>query len=337
MKFKMASGTVLECNSACKKSEKIKENEHRKCKECEKLKEELLINKQEIESLQEIIKILRKECNIGDAEIWPSIAKDNAWRTQKAKSYRKRQQTPNNEKLGPINRIPVIVNRFALPSDYRLDSTEEAENLGLIQVTGRKTNPRTDRRNKVLIIGDSHSRGLAGNLKEKLDYNVSGVVKPNATSNEVIKTNIQDMSAKDVVVVCAGTNDIGKNCVEEGLKNVTKFAKENSQTNIVIIEAPRRYDLVEWSCVNKAVTEFNRKLAKYLKAQKHVKLLKVDQNREYFTRHGLHLNHLGKTKICEDLKECIKVIQQRRPAIPLDFNKEGNAEGEEQSQCCEST
>jgi hypothetical protein len=76
------------------------------------------------------------------------------------------------------------------------------------------------------------------------------------------------MSKDDIVIVCAGTNNISKNNAKEGIKNIVNFVKKPRHTNIIIMEAPHRHDLVDWSCVNKEIELFNRLLAKRLKLYK---------------------------------------------------------------------
>jgi hypothetical protein len=56
---------------------------------------------------------------------------------------------------------------------------------------------------------------------------------------------------------------------------------------------PHRYNVADGSCVNTEVRTFNRKLQKLMKTFKHVVTIKTDTNREYFTRHGLHMNFSG--------------------------------------------
>jgi hypothetical protein len=51
---------------------------------------------------------------------------------------------------------------------------------------------------------------------------------------------------------------------------------------------------MEWSCVNNAVKDFNRKLRKHLKAFDNLKLIEVENLQEMYTNHGLHLNEKGK-------------------------------------------
>ena len=68
---------------------------------------------------------------------------------------------------------------------------------------------------KVLIIGDSHMRNCAADVQSsiKTNFAVQGVVKPGAGTNILVnsvKNEVKDLSKKDMVVFCGGTNDIGK-------------------------------------------------------------------------------------------------------------------------------
>ena len=63
----------------------------------------------------------------------------------------------------------------------------------------------------------------------------------------------------------------------------------SSHTNIILMSVPHRHDLSEWSCVNSEVKAFNRKLVKLMKPYKHVIVVKVDLDRNFFTRQGLHM------------------------------------------------
>jgi 3-methyladenine DNA glycosylase AlkC len=45
------------------------------------------------------------------------------------------------------------------------------------------------------------------------------------------------MSKDDIVIICAGANDINKNNAKEGIKNIMNFAKRTRHTNIIIMEA----------------------------------------------------------------------------------------------------
>jgi hypothetical protein len=68
----------------------------------------------------------------------------------------------------------------------------------------------------------------------------------------------------DVLVVCGGTLDVGRNESKKGLRHLNHFVKNNN-TNIIMLNVPQRYDFDVTSCVNKEITVFNRTLQKVMK------------------------------------------------------------------------
>jgi len=78
---------------------------------------------------------------------------------------------------------------------------------------------------------------------------------------------------------------------------------------------PHHHDLPEWSCVNSEVKAFNRKLVKLMKPYKHVIVVKVDLDRKFFTRQGLHINNLGKEKIAFKIASVVTEIFRRQEEI----------------------
>ena len=69
---------------------------------------------------------------------------------------------------------------------------------------------------------------------------------------------------------------------------------QNKNTNVIIMDAPHRFDLEESSCFNKEVKVFNRKLNKIMKRCNHIKVTDTSAKRDYYTQHGLHMNKTGK-------------------------------------------
>jgi hypothetical protein len=69
---------------------------------------------------------------------------------------------------------------------------------------------------------------------------------------------------------------------------------------------PNRYDLHANSCVNKKVEVFNRKFGKLVKAFEYTALIKLDLNRELFTKHGLHMNGERKKLVAKKIMTTIK-------------------------------
>jgi hypothetical protein len=117
--------------------------------------------------------------------------------------------------------------------------------------TGKKAKSM---KHRALLLGDSHARGCKDLTKKNLnkEFGFIGLVNPGAKSNDILNTNIdKDMTKDDIVVECAGSNDISKNGANEGISNIINFVKKTSHTNIMVMEALHRHDLADWSCINK--------------------------------------------------------------------------------------
>jgi hypothetical protein len=121
------------------------------------------------------------------------------------------------------------------------------------------------KQNKIIILGDSHVRGCAQEVQHNLghDFNIQGIVKLGANTEIIVNTStkiIEKLTKKDVVVVLAGTQDIGRNETEKGLHQIKHFVENHKQTNVIVMSVACRYDLEPKSCVNNEVKVYNRKL-----------------------------------------------------------------------------
>jgi hypothetical protein len=116
---------------------------------------------------------------------------------------------------------------------------------------------------------------------------------------------IKHLSGNDVLVLWGGANDIYKNNSWDALKCIASFIEENKHTNVIILCVPLRHDLPIWSCVNIGIKAFNRMLVKLAIPHKHATVVKVDLERNCHTRHGQHMNHLGKDRIACRLAKVI--------------------------------
>jgi hypothetical protein len=97
---------------------------------------------------------------------------------------------------------------------------------------------------------------------------VTGIIKPGAdvtTLSNSVKDTVLNLGKNDVLVFGGGANDISKNDSKMGLRPILNFVRNNSHTNIVLLDVPHRYDLANWSCVNNEINTFNRKLLKVMK------------------------------------------------------------------------
>jgi hypothetical protein len=111
-----------------------------------------------------------------------------------------------------------------------------------------------------------------------------------------------------------------ENTVHEGTQ-IVNFCEALTHVNIIILDIPHIYDLIETFCVNHEIQVFNRKLRKVTKLYKHVKVLVVSSNRKVFTRHGLHLNGEGKMLMARQIVREIRqiTVEEINNMISLDW------------------
>jgi hypothetical protein len=115
-----------------------------------------------------------------------------------------------------------------------------------------------------VILGDSHARGCAAGIKHLLssDFEICGSISLGAgmeTIKDKARMEIQHLTRKDVVVLWRGSNDIAWNNSLIGLKHIREFLIKNNHTNVILLTAPHRHDLITNSSSNKEVKEFNKK------------------------------------------------------------------------------
>jgi hypothetical protein len=135
------------------------------------------------------------------------------------------------------------------------------------------------------------------------------------------KEEIEQLTQNYIVMVCGGTNNISKNESKKRLRHVTHFVQNKRNTNVIVMDAPHRFDLEESSCVNKEVKVYNRKLNKIMKRYNHIKVIEMSAKRDHYTQHGLHMNKTGKEWITRQMADIInKLFTNLKPAhTPLEW------------------
>jgi hypothetical protein len=78
------------------------------------------------------------------------------------------------------------------------------------------------------------------------------------------------------------------------------------------MSAPHRYDLIRNSCVNNEVEVFNRKLHKKLERFEKVEMIDVVSERNFYTKHGQHLNSGGKESMPQNTATTIECLLNRK-------------------------
>ena len=165
---------------------------------------------------------------------------------------------------------------------------------------------RQDGRSRVIILGDSHTRGTASELLQQSNhqFHTTGYVKPNARLPELLRTaksELNKLSSKDTVIVNGGSNDIGRSDLNSNLTSIVKFLDDLQPTNVILAEIPLRYDIGATLHISDQIKQYNKKLGKVTKSYKQVKLIKITTNREHYTKYGLHLNSRGKESMAKEL------------------------------------
>jgi putative cell wall-binding protein len=113
-------------------------------------------------------------------------------------------------------------------------------------------------------------RGCASKLREYLGlaYEVTGAIMPRLRLQNVTKlasNEIARLSNRDAVIIWGGSNDVSRNETNKGLKHLNEFVNQRKNTNVVIVTAPHRHDLLATSCVINEVQTFSRKLHNIMK------------------------------------------------------------------------
>ena len=139
---------------------------------------------------------------------------------------------------------------------------------------------------KITVIGDSFTRGMAGELAHKFGstFEVIGHLMTGAgmkTITEIAEQEVSTLTEKDMVVVWGAANDVARKETKSALAYIIEFAKLRKHTNVLLVIVPTRFDLLQTSCVNREVTSYSRKLYKRMKQFEQVRLIDSESQRKY--------------------------------------------------------
>lgn len=162
------------------------------------------------------------------------------------------------------------------------------------------------KRSKIVLLSDSHGRGLNRLIKSNLDdtFDVFSLTKPNGTAGNVLnnKSTFDNLSKKDYYLVMVGTNDIPNN-LNEIMLPFSTFLDQTKHTNVVVLGIPFRHDNKQ---LNRVISKVNINLQKLVCTYKHATFLSLNSiQRQFYTKHGLHFNWQGKNKISHLISDSI--------------------------------
>ena len=120
--------------------------------------------------------------------------------------------------------IPVICNCFEPHynvMNHELDTFNSTMPRQRNRTNADKNRFANRKQHTILIIWDSHARGLAAELQHNLDKNfgVQGVVKSSSDLSSILNPGIEDIkdvTKNDVIIVRGGTRDVSKNETDNG-------------------------------------------------------------------------------------------------------------------------
>lgn len=213
---------------------------------------------------QEVVKPMKtgKSSDLNDCDIF-----NHKWNTI-ANNRSRNSSKPMNSLTRHINPITTISNRFAPFSNLKEPLITINSDVNRRQIASNKCAIPV-KKHKIVILGDSHVEGLS-EISYSLDsvFSVMGLTNPNANLNAIISPShlkIDNISKRDVIIVCGETRDISRNETSKGLRCFKQFEMKTRSTDVIILDAPHHHDLEENSCVNKEVIIFSRKLHKVMK------------------------------------------------------------------------
>lgn len=165
-------------------------------------------------------------------------------------------------------------------------------------------------KHRIILLGDSHLRGYARSLQSIVnnDYDILGIVKPGSCSDVLKESNAEGLtqcSPNDQILINIGTNDYELDGLVNTYQNIRNFLMHHNHTNILLMSIPFRFDLPNHNEVNNKILTLNNKLEKLVRILPHVRFIHLNNDRNLYTRHGLHHNKLGKTLFSLKLAECI--------------------------------
>ena len=174
--------------------------------------------------------------------------------------------------------IPTIVNGQINPTKKDNNINSMNNKLGHIHNLVRESTVKLFNKakysrcckHKVLLMGDSHMRGCAARMIASLGarFDVCGVVKPGPVTRtliETVKGDVGKLTMNDFLIIYSGTKDTDRNYSRNAFKNITTFIKNVNHTNIILVNVPYRYDVMDYSHGNNTMKTFNSKLLKLAK------------------------------------------------------------------------
>lgn len=164
---------------------------------------------------------------------------------------------------------------------------------------------------KILLLADSNGRNcgkILNNLFDDNSFSTFCIFKPNGLFENIVEDIVQltkNFNKNDHVILFGGTNNacLGKKISDDFLRTLKQALLH---TNIYIILAPLWKNQIHF---NSIIIGNNLKIAGIFNNAKIVSSNFILEHRD-FTKHGLHISHMGKVKLLTFIKENIQKSQK---------------------------
>jgi hypothetical protein len=96
------------------------------------------------------------------------------------------------------------------------------------------------KKRKIIVMGDSHARGLAKELKYGFnhEFEIQGIIKPGSTLKNLVKMTCSDLKTltkRDVCLAWGSTNDVGRSKTNMGIRALNDFVSSHElPTNMIL-------------------------------------------------------------------------------------------------------
>ena len=237
------------------------------------------------------------------------------------KSKYKKQRVANSFQINP-NFYNFLVNDSNDDEDDTPANTDRSSKSTTNRVRSdkKKNHKKSSVKSKVhavLILGDSHTRQCASKVKQQLnnEYELCGLINPGSGMKDVkesAKMKMARLTREDIVVLWGGSNDVARNNSVVGMKHILDLLINSTHTNVILLSVPHRHDLINDSCVNREVKVFNVSLQNSLKGFGKVELIEVVSEREFYKKHGQHLNSKGKVSMASRIALTMESMIKRK-------------------------
>lgn len=204
-----------------------------------------------------------------------------------------------------VKTINVSAEELTLPKNLKLGTLDS--DLAFSKEVGPV-------RQKLLILADSHGRGLQEILSERLPRSIEVEVffMPNGKLKHVtskLKSFANSLNENDTVVIIGGTNDIDKAAPYPlTLQQAFVALPKELKAKTTVLSIFDRYDTdlkSELSDANGLLKAIIQNLDQQYQGEIAFLDVKGEFNRRLYTKHGLHLNEQGKLTLASILRKVV--------------------------------